>query len=487
MAGGRDIRAGRAYVELGIKNKMQGALRRGEAQLKRFGSTVSRIGTGMMMAGAAILTPLIAAAKTYADTGDELMKMSQRTGFSVEALSELKFAADQSGISLGDMDTSIRKMNSTVDDAGRGLKTAQDSLDALGMSTKTLMALSPEQRFLTIADALSKIEDPGTRAAIAVDMFGRSGTMMLPMLADGAIGVQKLRDQAKQLGLTMSTESAASAVVFKDTVTALQASLKMVVVEIGAALSGPLQGFAEWVQEFVPRMRTWISEHKDLVVWLMKFGAILGGVGIAVFALGKVFTGFAAIVGGFRLAMTIASAVMAAFKAFAEGNIVPIVGVAIGLAAAAAAAYAVARGYKKIFSEMDDGTEKSRAALSELENATAAPKVDTSSLDDASEKATKLKEKLLDVDGSKSTGSTGKVRSRMEGLVDVAYRIAARVSGASSTGAGYGGIGGTLGADFSQLAGGVSQRGMAQAMLETAANTGKLVRQFESVDAMRFE
>jgi len=485
MPGGSDIRAGRAYVELGIRNQMDAALRRAERQLKTFGATLSHIGSGMMIGGAAILTPLLAAVKSYSAMGDELMKMSQRTGFSVEALSELKFAADQSGISLTDLDTAIRKMNSTVDDAGRGLKTAQDALSALGLSLDTVMALSPEQRFLTIADAISRIEDPGTRAAVAVDMFGRSGTAMLPMLADGAAGVQQLREQAQRLGLTMSTEAAAAAVEFQDTLSALQASAMMVFVEIGAALAGPLQNFALWVQDFVPRVRDWIKEHRDLVVGLLKFGAVLGGVGLAVFALGKVFAAFGAIVTGFRMAMTVASAVMAAFKAFAEGNVVPIVGVAIGLAAAAAAAIAVAKGYKKIFAEMDDGSEKSRAALAELQDATVTPEVDTRFLDEASDKAAELKSRLLDVDGTKARPEPAVTRRRsIEQLVEVLGTVMTGGPGRTLV---AGGTAGTFGGDFTQLIGGVTQQGMAESMRQTAENTGKLVRQFERVDALRFE
>ena len=55
------------------------------------------IARGQAIAGLAML-----ASRAF-DLGDELDKMSKRTGFSVEALGELKFAAEQSG--LADLDT----------------------------------------------------------------------------------------------------------------------------------------------------------------------------------------------------------------------------------------------------------------------------------------------------------------------------------------------------------------------------------------------
>ncbi len=41
-----------------------------------------------------MVTPMLGAAKAFADMGSDLVDMSQRTGISVEALSELGFAAE---------------------------------------------------------------------------------------------------------------------------------------------------------------------------------------------------------------------------------------------------------------------------------------------------------------------------------------------------------------------------------------------------------
>ena len=79
-------------------------------------------------------------------------------------------------------------MASTVFDAGLGLKTATDSLDALGISIASLEGLSPEQQFQAFANALAGVEDASTRAALAQDIFGRSGTELLPLFHPGRAG-----------------------------------------------------------------------------------------------------------------------------------------------------------------------------------------------------------------------------------------------------------------------------------------------------------
>ena len=64
-------------------------------------AAVRKAATGLAIAGAAAIIGFATGAiKNFADLGDELDKMSQRTGLSVENLSALKFAAEQSGASL---------------------------------------------------------------------------------------------------------------------------------------------------------------------------------------------------------------------------------------------------------------------------------------------------------------------------------------------------------------------------------------------------
>ena len=55
------------------------------------------IGTKIFGLGAAAIAPLLATTNVFAELGDQLAKMSARTGISVESLSELGYAAEQIG------------------------------------------------------------------------------------------------------------------------------------------------------------------------------------------------------------------------------------------------------------------------------------------------------------------------------------------------------------------------------------------------------
>ena len=119
-AGAGTIRAGQAYVELMLKNRIPAGLRKAAAQLKAFGATVSAMGTRLIGWGSAVAAPLLATTKVFASMGDDAIKMSKRTGLSVEALSQLKYAADLSGTSIEDVEKAVKRMQMSMIVAARG-------------------------------------------------------------------------------------------------------------------------------------------------------------------------------------------------------------------------------------------------------------------------------------------------------------------------------------------------------------------------------
>ena len=203
---------------LGNTKQLTASLKKAEGRLgkfknvagKAFGALKSAGPAAATAAAAAIVGFAVGAIKNFADVGDELDKMSKRTGFSVEALGELRFAAEQSGASIGDIEKSLKRMASTVQDAGNGLSTATDAMDALGITIDQVQGKNPEEQFEVFAEALANVENASERAALAQDIFGRSGTALLPLLADGTEGMAALRQQARDLGIVMSGDAAAS-------------------------------------------------------------------------------------------------------------------------------------------------------------------------------------------------------------------------------------------------------------------------------------
>ena len=356
------IRAGRAFVELfADDSKLVRGLRRASAKLKAFGESVRNMGLKLAGLGAAVATPLLASTKVFSKMGDDLAKMSARTGFSVETLSELGFAADLSGASMEDLEKSIRRMQATIVDAAQGLSTATDALATLGLKVEDLAGLSPEQQFKLIADRLAKIEDPTLKAATAMELFGRSGTMLLPMLSGGAAGIEELQQQARRLGLTISTEDAKAAERFTDTLSIMWKVLKQGVFIVGSALVPILSQLAQWVTKVAVSAAEWIKRNKELIVTILQVAVGVVAAGLALVTLGYAITGLAKVMAILATVVTGVGTVLKLLGAVLAWMISPI-----GLVITAVAAlgvyllYATGMGAKALgwlgerFSELKD-------------------------------------------------------------------------------------------------------------------------------------
>src|SRR5207237_488386 len=137
----------------------------------------------------------------FAESGDQIAKMARRTGVSAEALSELGFAAEQSGQNIDVLEQTLKKMQKTIGGAelksgeAAGLTSFEGKLAHLGLTISDLKDLAPDQQFESIADRIAAIPDPTQRAAAAMEIFGKSGTALLPLMEKGAAGIRALRQE----------------------------------------------------------------------------------------------------------------------------------------------------------------------------------------------------------------------------------------------------------------------------------------------------
>lgn len=345
MASVGDIKAGRAYVELGTRDSaLVAGLNSAAQRLQRFGAAIRGIGLQFAVPAAAVFAPLVAASQTYAEVGDKLAKASTRTGASVESLSTLGYAAKQSGADLESLETGIKKMSKTLVEAAQGSAPAIDALREVGLTVADLAKLSPDERFKKIADGLSRIQDPAVKSTAAMEIFGKGAIALLPLMQDGARGIELLQQRARDLGLEWSTRDAKAAEEFGDRLDDLWQVLKNGVAVIGGAVAPVLRTMAILTMNAAIAATAWVREHKQLVTTaflasaallaagtsLVVLGTAFSAVGIAVGTLGSVLgivklalTPIGILAGGAAKAMTLLGA--------AGSSVVPLLG-AIGKA-----------------------------------------------------------------------------------------------------------------------------------------------------------
>jgi hypothetical protein len=323
------IRAGKAFVEIfADNNPLTRGLKAAEGKLKAFGAGVAGIGrkllsvAGLFAAGGA--AGLAATAKAFGDMGGELLDLSQRTGISVEALSELGFAAEQTGADLGTIEIGIKKMQDTLVQAAAGSQSTQTAFSRLGLTVADLAGLSPDQQLEKIAEALSHVRDPALRTSIALDIFGKSGTQLLPLLSEGAAGLERYRQQANELGLVLSTEDVQAADDFGDSLATLWKQVKVGAFNIGSALLPELQQLVQTGMRVVAAIVGWVRENKELIVTVAKVALAVVAGGAALFVLGQAIAGVGAVFGLLASAGTMIATVLATVGSVIAALLSPI-------------------------------------------------------------------------------------------------------------------------------------------------------------------
>jgi len=237
------------------------------------------IGMAMIGIGTAVVGMAAKSIKAYASMGDEVQKMALRTGFTTEALSELRHAAEISGSSLGSLEKGVKKMSMTISDARDGLMTYTREFDKIGMSVQELDDLSPEEQFFKIAEAIASLEDPTQRAASAQKILGRAGTELLPLFAEGAEGMAALRQEAHELGIVFNQEAANSAARFTDNMTRLKRSMDGVKFAIAESLIPALEPLILDMTKATKGIAEWVKENQALSLTVAKGGVMMIGLG----------------------------------------------------------------------------------------------------------------------------------------------------------------------------------------------------------------
>ena len=85
---------------------------------------------------------------------------------------------------------------------------AADALARIGLTVNDLKGLKPEDQFQRIADGLNAVEGPTVRAATAMELFGKSGTQLLPMLST----LREVRAEAQARGLVPTDQAVKDAI-----------------------------------------------------------------------------------------------------------------------------------------------------------------------------------------------------------------------------------------------------------------------------------
>lgn len=253
---------GSLIADLGMNTaKFEAGIARSQGMLEKFSRSANRqfqrmnveagiFGERMLAIGA---IGFGAMAKNAIDTADQMEKLSIKTGITTEALSQLKFAGEQSDIEFNTLSKSMEKMVNAVGEARAGLVTYTRAFEALGVNVDELAALAPEKQLEVLADAFRQVTDQTDKTAIAMDIFGARGTAMLQMFEQGSQGIRDLRVEAHNLGVTLTQEAASGAANANDAINRAKTAMNAMALESTTNLAPAIESIANGLADIIPK------------------------------------------------------------------------------------------------------------------------------------------------------------------------------------------------------------------------------------------
>lgn len=230
-------------------------------------STVTKVGAGMGAAVAAAGAAVYGLSKKAADTTDHIDKMSQKLGVSREAYQELDFIMSQSGTSVDSLRGGMKTLTSAMSKAASGNKDAAATFQRLGVSVRDSngnLRSQEEVMFDTMA-ALQNVSNDTEKAALATQLFGKSGQELMPLLNGASGSIDEMREMAHSLGLVLDDEAIDAGVHLTDTIDQVQRSFDAIMAKVGVEVMPLVQKALDWVLANMPTIQTVVGTAFDIL------------------------------------------------------------------------------------------------------------------------------------------------------------------------------------------------------------------------------
>lgn len=159
-----------------------------------------------------------------AEYGDTVDKGAKAFQISNKRYQEWDHALKQSGASINDLAIGFKTMNKVL--AGEGSEDAAKAYEALGLSADIASGKFKNSEELMEATFKAIGDYTGSDRGVIVNwLFGNPGKNLNAFFDEGSVGIQKLVDEASDLGLVMSDEEISNAVSYGDAMANLHAEM----------------------------------------------------------------------------------------------------------------------------------------------------------------------------------------------------------------------------------------------------------------------
>lgn len=199
--------------------------------------------------GVALLAAFsVGAFKNAIEFADNIAKMSNALGFSVEQFQEFRHAAEIAGVASSQFESNMTAFVKRVGEAQAGMGPLVSGLKNLNpaLLANLVAAENQAEAFEILVTAMDNATSATEKAAIANAAFSRAGVTMANLTVDG---MRKGAEAAREMGIVLSDTTARKAEILQDRLTEMTSFIKTqfttVLVDAGAAVAELFGTFTE--------------------------------------------------------------------------------------------------------------------------------------------------------------------------------------------------------------------------------------------------
>lgn len=209
--------------------------------------TGKNIFAGLTVAAGAAFAGVVASVKVAINAGGKLNDMMARTGAEGKGLVVMQRAFENAGVAADAVPAALNKMQKALAGVNEEGEPTATAFAEIGLSVSDLLRMDPVKAFQATSEAISKIENPAQRVALAMQIFGKSGGELLAVLTDRT-AFSGAAEQVGGLAQTLADNAAAFDAI-GDSFGTFETKVQQVGAEVAVSLLPQLNALSTWMSE----------------------------------------------------------------------------------------------------------------------------------------------------------------------------------------------------------------------------------------------
>ena len=148
-------------------------------------------------------------AREVAASGDEIERQAKVVNMSTTEYQRWSYVAYRADVDAKQFATGLKILSRNMLEADEGSKQSARTFEMLGVEIKDQEGKlkSYDTMLGEMAERFQRMEDGPKKVALAMEVFGRSGEALIPLLNRGKEGIDALREEFEKLGIAIDPET----------------------------------------------------------------------------------------------------------------------------------------------------------------------------------------------------------------------------------------------------------------------------------------